>query len=259
MRDAQGLPQLIRFARGAWTLLAMALLFAIGVFFSALSLRNGSDGVEIAALLFLGLAGGGLVRGLVRENLVTVVFIVLIVGECALLSQLSDPWSSLWPVLIPANAIGVMVGNVVRQGLLESRPSISRDVWVINGAEEPRTETAKAVSLAALSSWDSAKSGSFRVERNDGLFEAMGNPTTGFIVHCSAKFQEESEWRILGAIEGGDETEIRIPSGPAFAPSGVVVDLETAMAALQGFFHYRGPDPRLKWTSGDQVLDLKFG
>jgi hypothetical protein len=78
-------------------------------------------------------------------------------------------------------------------------------------------------------------------------------------VHCSAKFQEESEWRILGAIEGGDETEIRIPSGPAFAPSGVVVDLETAMAALQGFFHYRGPDPRLKWTSGDQVLDLKFG
>ncbi|GAA3665507.1 hypothetical protein GCM10023081_00430 [Arthrobacter ginkgonis] len=81
----------------------------------------------------------------------------------------------------------------------------------------------------------------------------------GFIVHCAAKLQEESDWRILGSVEGGDETEIRIPSGPAYAPSGVVVDLETAQAALQGFFHYRGPDPGLKWTSGEQVLDLKFG
>ncbi|WP_345147582.1 hypothetical protein [Arthrobacter ginkgonis] len=237
----------------------MALVFATGIFFSALSLRNGSNGVEIVALLLLGLAGGGLVRGLVRENLVAVVFIVLVVGECALLSQLSGPWSKLWPVLIPANAIGVMVGNVVRQGLLESRPRISRDVWVINGAEEPRTESARAVSLAELSSWDSAKSGRFRVERNGGLFEAIGNPVMGFIVHCAAKLQEESDWRILGSVEGGDETEIRIPSGPAYAPSGVVVDLETAQAALQGFFHYRGPDPGLKWTSGEQVLDLKFG
>ena len=259
MRDAQGLPQLIRVVRGAWTLLALALVFAIGIFFSTFSLHNGSNGVEIAALLVLGLAGGGLIRGLVRENLVTVVFIVLLVGECVLLSQLSGPWSKLWPVLIPANAIGVMVGNVVRLGLLESRPRISRDVWVINGAEEPRTESARAVSLDALSSWDSATSGSFRVERNEGWFEAMGNPATGFIVHCAARLQEESGWRILGSLEGGDETEIRIPSGPVYAPGGVVVDLETAQAALQGFFHYRGPDPKLEWASGEQVLDLKFG
>jgi hypothetical protein len=255
----QSSSSLIRFVRGTWTLLAMALVFAIGSFFSVFSLNNGSNGVEIVTLVVLGLAGGGLVRGLVRENLVAVVFIVLVVGECALLSQFSEPWSNLWPVLIPANAIGVMVGNVVRQGLLESRPRVLRDLWVINGVEDPRTESAKAVSLAALSSWDSAKSGRFFVERNEGLFEAMGNPATGFIVHCAAKFQEESEWRILGSIEGRDETEIRIPSGPAYAPSGVVVDLETAKAALLGFFHYRGPDPGLKWTSGEQVLDLKFG
>lgn len=258
MRDVQGSSQLIRFVRGTWALLALALVFAVGIFFSAFSLHNGSHAVEIAALLILGLAGGGLIRVLVRENLLAVVFVILLVGEGALLSQLSNPWSSLWPVLIPANAIGLMVGNLVRQGALESKPNISRDVWVINGVEEPNTESARAVSLAALSSWDSAKSGGFRVERNDGLFEAMGNPATGFIVHCSGKFQEESEWRILGSVEGRDEAEIRIPSGPAYAPSGVVVDLETAKDALQGFFHYRGPDPRLKWTSGDQVLDLKF-
>ena len=134
-----------------------------------------------------------------------------------------------------------------------------RDVWVFNGAEEQRTESAKAVSLAALSSWDSAMSGRYIVERHEGLFEAMGNPVTGFIVHCAANFQEESQWRVLGSIVGKDETEIRIPSGPAFAPSGVVVDLETAKAAWLGFFHYRAPDPGLTWTSGEQVLDLKFG
>ena len=255
----QSSSSLFRFVRGTWTLLTMALAFAIGIFFAVFSLNSGSNGVEIAALIVLGLAGGGSVRALVRENLVAVVFIVLVVAECALLSQFPEPWSRLWPVLIPANAIGVMVGNIVRQGLLESRPKVLRDVWVINGAEEQRTESAKTVSLAALSSWDSAKSGRFFVERNDGLFEAMGNSVTGFIVHCAANFQEEGEWRMLGSIEGKEETEIRIPSGPAFAPSGVVVDLETAKAALLGFLHYRGPDPELTWTSGEQVLDLKFG
>lgn len=239
--------------------MALALAFALGVFVTTFSLTNGSDGVEIVALVVLGLAGGGLVRGLVRENLVAVFFIVLVVGECVLLSQFSEPWSRLWPVLIPANAIGIMVGNIIRLGLSDSNRRVLRDVWVINGAEDPRTDSAKATSLAALSSWDSVKAGRFFVERNEALFEAMGSPVTGFIVHCTANFQDENQWRILGVIEGGDETEIRIPSGPAYAPSGVVVDLETAKAALQGFFHYRGPAPKLKWTSGDQVLDLKFG
>lgn len=249
----------LHFVRGTWTLLTVALVFAAGIFFTVFPLNGGSNGVEIVALVVLGLAGGGSVRALVRENLVTGVFIVLIVGECALLAQFPEPWSKLWPVLIPANAIGVMVGNIVRQGLLESGPKVWRDVWVINGAEQQRTESATAVSLAALSSWDSAKSGRFLVQRNEGLFEAMGNPMTGFIVHCAANIQDESQWRLLGSIDGKDDTEIRIPSGPAFAPSGVVVDLATARAALLGFFHYRGPDPELTWTSGEQVLDLKFG
>lgn len=259
MKDTQSSSSFIRFLQGAWSLLALALVFAIGVFFAVFSLNSGSNAVEIVALIILGLAGGGTVRALVRENLVAVVFIVMVVGECALLSQLSEPWSSLWPVLIPANAIGVMVGNVVRQGLLENRQRVLRDVWIINGAEEQRTDTAKTKSLATLSAWDSAKSGRFVVERNDGLFQAMGNPVTGFIVHCVANSQEEGEWRMLGSVKGKDVTQIRIPSGPAYAPSGVVVDLETAKAALLGFFHYRGPDPELTWTSGEQVLDLKFG
>ncbi|TFC52691.1 MULTISPECIES: hypothetical protein [unclassified Cryobacterium] len=97
------------------------------------------------------------------------------------------------------------------------------------------------------------------MERNEGLFEAMGSPATGFIVHCVANFREEREWRMLGSVDGNEETEIRIPSGAAHAPSGAVVDLETAGRALRGFFHYRGPDPELAWTSGDAELDLKFG
>ncbi|TFC92838.1 hypothetical protein [Cryobacterium sp. TMT4-31] len=83
------------------------------------------------------------------------------------------------------------------------------------------------------------------MERNDAVFEAIGDPATGFIVHCVANAQETNQWRILGSIEGTDETEIRIPSGRAYAPSGVVVDLEATKGALSGFFHYRGPDPEL--------------
>jgi hypothetical protein len=259
MKDTQRASSLLRFLRVAWKLWVMALGFAAGIFFSALSLTNGSHAVGILVLIILGLAGGCLVRALARENLVAVLFVILVVGECALLSQSPAPWSRLWPVLIPANAIGVMMGNLMRLGLLESNRRVLRDVWVINGVEYPQTESARATSLAILSVWDSAKSGRFFIERNEGLFEAVGNPATGFLVHCAANFQEESYWRLLGLIDGKEATEIRIPSGPAFAPSGVVVDLEAAKAALLGFFHFRGPDPELSWTSGDAVLDLRLG
>lgn len=241
-------------------LLAMALVFALLIFFSMISVTNGKFAEEIVVLLVVGSVSGGLVRGFVREKLVTVVFALVVLGECVLLSQFPEPWSLLWLVLIPANAIGVMVGNVAREGLRESsRPEVTRDVWVVNGVEVPPTDRAKKEALVALASWDSATSGRFFVARNDGVFEAMGSPVTGFIVHCAADFREESEWRILGSFDGKQETEIRIPSGPAYAPSWVVVDLETAIAALQGFFHYRGPNPELLWTSGEEVLDLKFG
>lgn len=100
--------------------------------------------------------------------------------------------------------------------------------------------------------------GRFFVERNEALFEAMGSPETGFIVHCAANFQDESEWRVLGSISE-EETQSRLPSGPAHVPGGLVADLETAGRALFGFFHHRGPDPELAWTSGEDVLDLRFG
>lgn len=105
--------------------MALALAFAIGIFVTTFSLTDGSDGVEIVALVVVGLAGGGLVRGLARENLVAVFFIVLVVGECVLLSQFSEPWSRLWPVLIPANAVGIMVGNIVRLGLSDSSRGVA--------------------------------------------------------------------------------------------------------------------------------------
>lgn len=248
-----------RFFRAAWALWVMALVFAVGIFVSTFSLTGGSDGLEIGILLAAGMLGGGLIRALVRESWVTIILVLVVVGEAFILSQFAEPWSKLWPVLVPASAIGVMVGNVIRLGLLDGKRKATRDVWVVNGVEVPPTETAKATSLAALSSWDSAAAGRFFVERNDGLFEAMGSPATGFIVHCVANFQEESEWRVLGSLGGKEESEILIPSGPAFAPSGVVVDLETASRALRGFFHFRGPDPELSWISGDAVLDLKFG
>lgn len=259
MKDLQSSTTFIRSLRAGWTLLALALAFTLGIVFTTLSITDGAYVVEIVCLVVLGVAGGGVVRGFVRESLVAILFIVLVVGECFLLSQAPEPWSRLWPILIPANAIGVMVGNIVRSALTEGSRKVLRDVWVVNGVEEPQTRSAKATSLAALSSWDSAQSGRFFVERNAGLFEAMGSPATGFIVHCAANSQDDSAWLMLGSAKSSEETVIRIPSGPAYAPSDAVVDLETASRALSGFFHHRGPDPELSWTSGDAALDLKFG
>lgn len=124
-----------RLMRGLWPLLGMMLAFAVALFFSALTMVGNAYGAEIAALLVLGLTGGGLARAVVRESLVSAVFVVLVVAECALLSQLPEPWSRLWPVLIPANAIGIMAGNVFREGLREIRTNrtTDRDIPVSEG------------------------------------------------------------------------------------------------------------------------------
>jgi CHASE2 domain-containing sensor protein len=106
----------------------MVLAFAAGIFFTTFSLTSGVHGVEIAVLLGAGIVGGALVRALVRENLVAVIFVLVVVAECVILSQSAGPWSTLWPVLIPGNAIGVMVGAIVRETLRESRPRIAREV-----------------------------------------------------------------------------------------------------------------------------------
>jgi CHASE2 domain-containing sensor protein len=106
----------------------MALTFAAGIFFTTFSLTGGSNGAEIAVLLAAGIVGGALVRALVRENLVAVIFALIVVAECVILSQSDKTWSTLWPVLIPGNAIGVMVGAIVRETLRESRPQTARDV-----------------------------------------------------------------------------------------------------------------------------------
>jgi hypothetical protein len=259
MKDMHNSSSLLHLLRASWAFWAVGLVFAVGTFLSLFSLTEGAHGLEIGLLIAAGIVGGGLIRGLVRERWVVIILVLVVAAEVFLLSQSTDPWSVLWPVLIPASATGVMVGNIMRLCVVESRRQVTRDVWVVNGVEMPLTDGAKSASLASLASWNSAEAGRFFVERNEGLFEAMGSPATGFIVHCAASFREEGEWRMLGSVDGNEETKIRIPSGAAHAPSGAVVDLETAGRALGGFFHYRGPDPELAWASGDAALDLKFG
>ena len=259
MNKIQSPSHLRSFVKYAGIPLGIASFFSVTLFVTVFLSTDGAYGPEAVVLILSGLLGGSLIRGLVRENRVTVILFLLVVAECAVLTQLLPfPWSGLWAVLIPANAIGVMVGSVTRQGILISKPTPA-DVWLVNGSESSRTESARADGLNALTSWDSAGAGRFFVQRNDGLFEAVGNPATGFIVHCTSSFRDNSRWKVLGSAAERDETEIRIPSGPAYAPSGFVVDLETASMALRGFFHHRGPDPGLPWVSGEDVLDLRFG
>jgi hypothetical protein len=59
---------------------------------------------------------------------VAVLFVLILEAECAIFSQLSTPWSNLWPLLIPGNSIGVMVGSIVRETLREIRTQNVRNV-----------------------------------------------------------------------------------------------------------------------------------
>lgn len=211
---------------------------------------------KFATVLIAGILGGSLVRGLARENRVAIVLVLLVIAETILLKQGPQPWPGLWPLLVPGNAIGVLVGAAIRTGVRQSRPK-PRDVWVVNGIEDPRSDSAKAKALDALSSWDAGDSGAFRVQRNDAEFTAVGSSKTGFIVHSSTNSRDEGEWRMLGA-DDADDVEIRLLSGPAYAPRGVLSNLETTRKALLGFFHHRGPDPELPWTSGEDVRTYRF-
>lgn len=63
---------------------------------------------------------------------------------------------------------------------------------------------------------------------------------------------------MLGA-DDADVIEIRLLPGPAYAPRRILTDLEATRKALLGFFHHRGPDPDIPWTSGEDVRTYKFG
>lgn len=127
MRRAPNLAGLIRTVRSTWSLWAMALAFVAGIFFAFYSLTKGANALIIAVLLAAGIVGGALVRLLARENLVAVLFALIVVVECVILSQLPKPWSNLWPIVIPSSAIGVMIGHILRETLRESRAQIVPD------------------------------------------------------------------------------------------------------------------------------------
>ncbi|UWX97485.1 hypothetical protein N2K95_01970 [Arthrobacter zhaoxinii] len=241
----------------ALALLGLALICGLLVSWAVYSGLDHSYGFEIISVLTIGILGGALLRGFAQGNRLTIVFYSLVAAEAVLLYQCPQPWFGLWPVLIPGNAMGFMVGRAARLVVLASKPK-PRDVWAVNGIEDPRSDSAKAKAMDALSSWDAGESGTFRVQRDDAEFTAVGNPETGFIVHCTPDRQDEGKWRMLGA-DDADVVEIRLLSGPAYAPRGVLTDLAATSKALLGFFHHRGPDPELSWSEGEDVRTYRFG
>ncbi|MBP3044738.1 hypothetical protein KKR91_01890 [Arthrobacter jiangjiafuii] len=123
MTKMHSLSQRRNFVRYAAIPLGIAIVFSVALFFTVFLSAEGASGGETVVLILAGLLGGSLLRGLVRENLVTVLLLLLVIAECALVSRLLPaPWSGLSAVLIPANAIGVMIGSVTRQGLRISKP-----------------------------------------------------------------------------------------------------------------------------------------
>ena len=97
-------------------------------------------------VLIAGVLGGSLTRRFVREKNVTYVFVAHVIVESILLNQAPLPWYGLRAVLIPGNAIGFMVDTSIWRASLARKPQ-RRDVWVVNGEEAVRTDTAKAKSL----------------------------------------------------------------------------------------------------------------
>lgn len=243
----------------AWPRLTLVVLGVVVLLASISIAVGGPPPGEALILLAVGLAGGAAVTGSLPAGRGLAVLVVLVVAEYVLLGQLSEPWSSLSALIIPANGGGALLGQVLSEARAVRRRPVIVDTWVINGREEKSAELAEASATGELSRWDSRTGGRFVVGRNNGRFEAVGNAATGFIAHCTADYRDDAGWQLLGSLTRRDEKEIRMPSGPAFAPGGVVVDLDTVSQALHGFFHYRGPDPRLSWVSGEDVLDFRYG
>lgn len=159
----QSSPWLREFMGYAWPRLLLVGIALIVLLVTISVMVEGPPPFEVLVVLAAGLLGGTIVMSSVPATKATIVLAVLVVLEFLLIGQIPEPWSSSSTVLIPANAGGAIVGDVVRRGIAASRRKVSRDVWIINGVENPRTDSAKASSLAALSSWDSAKSGGFFV------------------------------------------------------------------------------------------------
>lgn len=149
--------------------LGIGLIFTIVVFLAVRSELDGRYGTEVATVLIAGILGGSLVRRLARENRVAIVLVLLVIAETILLKQGPQPWPGLWPILVPGNAIGVLVGAAIRTGVRQSRPK-PRDVWVVNGIGDPRSDSAKAKALDALSSWDA---GGFRPSCSAGMSSGL--------------------------------------------------------------------------------------
>lgn len=256
LKDTAWLRNLAPFAWPRITLVALAVV----VLLVSMSIAVGGPPPGQAwILLAAGLVGGTAATGFLPSGRGLAVLAVLVVAEYVLLGQAPEPWSSLSALLIPANGAGAILGQVVGEARAAKRRPAIVDAWVINGNEQKKTDQATASAIEDLAGWDSATTGRFVVGRNGGLFEAVGSAATGFIVHCTADYHDDGAWRVLGSLTSRDETELRMPFGPVRAPMGVVSDLQTTNRALLRFFHYRGPDPDLHWTSGEQVLDLKFG
>lgn len=81
MRKVPNSSGLICTLRGTWPLWAMALAFVADIFFATYSLTKEFSGPGIAVLLAAGIVGGALVRLLARENLVAVLFALIVVVE----------------------------------------------------------------------------------------------------------------------------------------------------------------------------------
>ena len=256
LKDTEWLRNLAPYA---WPRLALVALAVVVLLFSISIAVEGPPPGEAILLLAAGLVGGTAVTGTLPSGRGLALLAVLVVAEYVLLGRAHEPWSSLSALIIPANGAGAVLGQVVSEARAARLQPVIVDAWVINGGEEKNTAQAKALAVADLARWDSEASGRFVVGRNEALFEALGSAATGFIVHCTANYRDDGEWRVLGAMLVGQETEIRTPSGLVHAPAGVVIDTQAASRALHGFFHYRGPDPRLPWVSGEDVLDLRFG
>ncbi len=241
-------PRLILLALGIAVLLA-SIALAVG----------GAPPAEALILLAAGLVCGAVVTGWISGGRGVAVLAGLVVVQYILLGQAPEPWSSLSAIIIPANGGGMLLGQVISEARLARRRPVMVDAWVVNGQEQATTDQAKAAATGDLARWDSAADGGFVVARNAGRFEAVGSAATGFIVHCTADYhRDDGGWQLLGGLTRRDEKQIRIPSGPAFAPGSNVVDLDTVSLALHGFFHYRGPDPHLSWVSGEDVLEFRY-
>lgn len=133
--------------------------------------------------------------------------------------------------------------------------------WRVNGNRHGTDSAAREAAGAALHALDGGKRWRLSVEHSAAHFEIAGNAQLGLVCHRNPDAAQDALWFVLERRNHVGKDVVELPMGglTASLPSGLVHDLATAEASLDGFF--RDPDAMAlgqEWTPGNLAIGTRL-